>query len=306
MAFKHHTSFSHLLNHKEFIVSAELTPPRHYVLTDFIRKADVVSQYVDYVQINDHLLSKARINNIIAGQQCKLAQLEVVLQFALIHKNRIALQGDLLAMAASELTSLIVLGGYPCSLGSDPDATDVLDLNPIEAISKISALTREGKLFNGDVISPPPPFTIGTIEFPCSKTELSANIDRLEEKIDAGVDFVQIQAVFELAPLEHWMNEIVKRGLNKRARFLGAIFPFKNAERLEELKKIPGLHVPLKLLHRLNKTNTKKESLSILMDLIKGITSINEISGLHIRSIGDEEFVPELVESSGLRQEMIY
>jgi len=299
-------SFADLLKNKEFIVSAELTPPRHYILSDFMRKAEIVDEYVDVIQLNDHLLSKARINNIIPGQQCKLANMEVILQFALIHKNRIAIQGDLLAMAASDLQNLIVLGGYPCSIGSDPNAHDVLDLNAIQAIQKIKNLTENGELFNGEVLSPPPEFIVGTIDFPCEKSNVIKGVDRLEKKIEAGADFVQIQAIFELGRLECWMAEVVKRNLHKQVRFLGAVFPFDSAERLHALREIPGLDVPEKLVRYMEKNNSSIASSKITLDLVEGMKNIDAISGIHIRSIGAEEWVPKIVEASGLGGELVY
>ncbi|WP_109832724.1 methylenetetrahydrofolate reductase [Reichenbachiella versicolor] len=295
-----------LLDCDEYFVSAELTPPRHYDLADFMRKAEIIHEYVDVVQINDHLLSKARINNIIPGQQCHLSEMEVVLQFSLIHKNKIAIQGDLLAMAASGLENLIILGGYPCAIGSDPDATEVHDLDAIEAIKKIKNLTDSGEMFNGEIISPPPTFNIGAIDFACHGPHLSKGVDRLERKIDAGVDFIQLQAIFELESVNEWMNEVVRRGLEKRVKFIGAIFPFENAERLHALTQIPGLDIPQDLITRLEKNNCQKESLRITKELVAGVRQIEPISGLHIRSIGAEEWVPKIIEHCGLRGEVVY
>jgi len=302
----HHLTFATLLKDKDYIVSAELTPPRHYILSDFMRKAEIVDNYVDVIQLNDHLLSKARVNNIIPGQQCKLANIEVILQFALIHKNRIAIQGDLLAMAASGIQNLIVLGGYPCRIGSDPTAKDVLDLNAIEAIKKIKNLTEKGELFNGDLLSPPPQFTIGTIDFPCEKSDVISGVDRLERKIEAGAEFVQIQAIFELTKLECWMEEVAKRNLHKQVRFLASVFPFDSAERLHALCEIPGLDVPNELVTFMEKNNHPHESLNITKKLVEGIKKMEPISGIHIRSIGVEEWVPKIVETCGLGSELVY
>ena len=304
--FDQNISFTALLDSDRFLLSAELTPPRHYDLSEFMAKASLVRQYVDYVQINDHLLSKARINNIIPGQQCKLLDIEVVLQFALIHKNRIAIQGDLLAMAASGLNNIIVLGGYPCMVGPETDAQDVNDLSTIEAIRKIDELSKQGVLFNGDLISPPPNFIMGTIEFPCPKGELFQNIDRLERKIDAGVDFVQIQAVFELDALTRWMEEVVKRNLHQRVRFLGAIFPITSYEHLKRLYQIPSLLIPDTLMRAMEASKDSQFGLKVSKHLSNGIRDMEGITGLHIRSIGSETQIPQLVEYCGLGDQMVY
>lgn len=299
-------SFGELLKTGRFILSAELTPPRHYDLTDFMNKAEIVQEYVDVVQINDHLLSKARLTNLVAGQQCKMAGIEPVLQFALRHKNRIAIQGDLLGMAASGLENIIVLGGYPCSIGSDADAVDVMDLDSIEAVHKIAKLTQAGELFNGEVIYPAPLFNIGVVEFPCSRAFLDENLDRLEQKIGAGASFVQVQAVFETKPMRAWMNKVVERGLHRKARFFGAVFPFSGLERLNALTEIPGLEIPDEVIRRIQQNDTQEESLEVTLELIKEISGVEGISGLHIRSIGAEAWVPRIIEASGMGGKLLY
>lgn len=297
--------FSELLASDKFITSAELTPPRHFDLTSFMEHARIINEYVDVVQINDHLLSRARMSNIIAGMNCKNAGMEPILQFTLRHKNKIALQGDLLAFANLGLENIIILGGYPCAIGTDPTAKDATDLGSVEAIEKISDLTEHGKMFNGDVISPAPVFCVGTIDFPCTPDKMEESFERLEKKIEAGAKYIQVQAVFELGPMELWMKEVVRRGLHKKARFIGAIFPFSGAERLHILKSIPGLSIPQHLLDRIESLDSEAESLAITLELIEGIKAMEGISGLHIRSIGAEDWVPRIIMAAGLAAEMV-
>ncbi|MFY0601270.1 MAG: methylenetetrahydrofolate reductase [Cyclobacteriaceae bacterium] len=299
--------FGKLLKSEKFILSAELTPPRHYDLQDFMAKAEIVNEYVDIVQINDHLLSKARLTNLIAGQQCKLAGMEPVLQFALRHKNRIAIQGDLLGLAAMGLQNIIILGGYPCSIGSETDAVDVLDMGSMEAVEKVSRLTNKGELFNGEIISPPPPFSIGVVEFPCSNAaHFTERLDILEKKIEAGAEFVQMQAVFETDPMCNWMEKVRERKLHQKARFFAGVFPFCRLERLNALMEIPGLDIPHHIVRRIQQNDTELESLNITLELIDELSNIDGISGLHIRSIGAEEWVPKIIEASRFGGGLMY
>ena len=299
-------SFARLLASDKFIISAELTPPRHYDLTKFMESARIVNEYVDVVQLNDHLLSRARMSNLVPGMHLKQMGMEPILQFTLRHRNRIALQGDLLGFANLGLENIIILGGYPCSIGTDPVAKDATDLGSVEAIEKIAALTQRGELFNGDVISPAPKFTVGTIDFPCKPEKMEESFERLELKIAGGATFIQVQAIFELESMAMWMKEVVRRGLHKKARFIGAVFPFSGAERLHVLKEIPGLTIPDNLLQRIESNNSEAESLAITLDLINGIRDIEGISGLHIRSIGAEDWVPRIITAAGLGGELVY
>lgn len=292
-----------LLSERRFLVSAELTPPRHYDLEKLLRHARNMASSVDVVQINDHLLSQARCANMVVGHYVKQAGLEPVLQFSLRHKNRIALQGDLLGMAALGLSNVIILGGYPCSIGSDPDAKEVNDVDSLTALRMTRRMTREGKLWNGDDISPPPHFHVGTIDFPCGEQAIPGAMDRLAEKIDAGASFIQVQAVFELAPMRRWMAAVVERGLHERAHFIAAIFPFAGVDRLKFLQKVPGLVVPDALVERVRQSgDAEAESYRITLELVRGLREIPGLAGIHMRAISAEDWVPRLVEDAELRR----
>lgn len=292
-----------LLDSGQFVVSAELTPPRHYNIKPFIAKAERIAAYVDVVQINDNVLSQARLSNVVAAHFIKQAGLEPVVQMTLRHKNRIALQSDLLGLATLGICNVMILGGYPCSIGTDPDAKDATDISSIEAIAAIHKLTNYGRMFNGDILTPAPNFYLGTIAFPTSTpTNLAKDIDWLEAKIDDGARYIQLQAAFAIEPIQQWMKEVVKRGLHKRAHFIAAIFPFTSLKGLDFLQKIPGLSIPSQLVNRLENSDIKSESLQITLELINDIRAIEGISGIHIRSIRSGDCIPQIVEATGLRK----
>jgi methylenetetrahydrofolate reductase (NADPH) len=296
------TRMQRLLDEGRFLVSAELTPPRHYDLSKLLEHARAMADSVDVVQINDHLLSQARCSNLVVGHYVKELGLEPVLQFSLRHKNKIAVQGDLLGIAALGLGNVILLGGYPCSIGSDPDAHEVSDIDSLAAISLTRRLTTEGRLFNGDLVSPPPVFHLGTIDFPCPDHAIAASMDRLEAKIEAGASFIQVQAVFDLEPMKRWMAAVRERGLDERAHFIAAVFPFAGVARLSFLQKIPGLVVPNHLIERVRSSgDAEAESYAITLELIQGLRQIRGLHGIHMRSIGAEDWVPRLVQAAGLR-----
>lgn len=84
------TRLQTLLNAGQFVVFA-LTPPRHYNMSSVIAKAEKIDPYVDVVQVNDNVLSQARLSNTVAAYFLGQAGLEPVVQLTLRHKNRIAL-----------------------------------------------------------------------------------------------------------------------------------------------------------------------------------------------------------------------
>ena len=292
-----------LLNAGQFVVSAELTPPRHYNMSSVIAKAEKIAPYVDVVQVNDNVLSQARLSNVVAAHFIGQAGVEPVVQLTLRHKNRIALQSDLLGLAALGIRNVIVLGGYPCSIGTDPEALDATDISSVEATAAIHNLTTYGRMFNGDVITPAPDFYVGSIAFPVSSpADLDESMARLEAKINSGVRYIQLQATFDLAPMQRWMEEVRARELHKRVHFIAAIFPFSSLKGIEFLQRIPSISIPNELVERIRSSDSKSESLKVTLELIHGIRAIEGIRGLHMRSIRSGDCIPQIVESAGLRQ----
>lgn len=293
-----------LLNTGQFVVSAELTPPRHYNVNSLINKAEKIAAHVDVVQLNDNVLSQARLSNIVAAHFIKQAGIEPVVQLTLRHKNRIALQSDLLGLAALNIRNVMVLGGYPCSIGTDPDAKDATDISAVNAIAAIHNLTTHGQMFNGDVITPAPDFYLGTIAFPsATPSELDASMALLQTKIDSGARYIQLQASFELTPMQRWMAEVVRRGLHQQVHFIAGVFPFSSWKGLEFLQKIPGIDIPNELFERIRSSH-KSESLKVTVELVQGIRAIEGIRGLHLRSISSGDCIPQIVELAGLRQQV--
>lgn len=283
-----------------FLLSCELTPPRHWDLTPMLRHIDTVIDFVDVVQLNDQLLAQTRCNTLLAADRVRDAGIEPVLQFSLRHKNRIAVQSDLLGIAAAGLRNALILGGYPVKIGTDPDAKDATDIGGIDAIAAASGMTK-GKFFNGDELENPPDLYIGTIEIPCMTDDaIPASIEKLKAKIDAGAKYIQVQAIFDLLPMKRWMEAVVDAGLDKKAHFMAAVFPFSGAERLKFLQQVPGLCVPEDLVQRVSGENGNEESLKITLELVQGIREIKGISGLHVRSIGSEDWIPKIFTEAGL------
>ncbi|GAB4515415.1 MAG: methylenetetrahydrofolate reductase [Haliangiales bacterium] len=289
------------LESDSFLLSAELTPPRGIDLSEMLGHARAVAPYVDVVQINDSLLARARCSTLVAAMKVDELGVEPVLQFSLRHRNRIQVQNDLLGIAAVGLRNLIVLGGYPIHIGSDPEALDATDIRGPDAIRAVSRFATEGRMFNGDSLDARPDLFIGSIEIPCmEERDIPASIDKLTARIDAGARFIQVQAIFDMEPMRAWMAAVRDAGLHERAHFIAAVFPFSGAERLRFLQKVPGLCIPEHVFRRIERERDGSESLRYTVELIDGIRAIPGIKGLHLRSISAESWVPRILSEAGL------
>jgi methylenetetrahydrofolate reductase (NADPH) len=290
-----------LLAAGHFVLSAELTPPRHHNLRPLMAIASKLTPYLDVIQINDNALAQARLSNIVAAQFVWHAGIEPIVQMTLRHRNRIALQSDLLGLAALGIRNLMIVGGYPCSMGSDPEAKDAQDMKTIDAIAAINNLTERGYMFNGEKIMLAPDLFLGTVAYTEVKPQaLDASLDNLEAKINCGAKFVQLQASFDLESIQRWMAEVVKRGLHRKAYFLAALYPFKCEKELILLSRLAGVNIPKWLFTQVRQD--KSASFDFNLELTTGIQAIEGIRGLHFRSIHARNCIPQLVTSARLRE----
>lgn len=289
-----------LLAAGHFVLSAELTPPRHHNLRPLMAIATKLKAYIDVIQINDNAQAQARLSNLVAAQFIWHAGIEPVVQMTLRHRNRIALQSDLLGLAALGIRNLVVVGGYPCSMGSDPEAKNAQDMSSIKAIAAINNLTKRGCMFNGEKIMSSPDFFLGTVAFTeVQPQNIEASLDNLETKINCGAKFVQLQSSFNLDSLQRWMAEAVKRKLHQKAYFLAAMYPFKCEKELNLLHKSTGLKVPDWLFAQIR--CDKSASFEFNLELIQGIRAIEGIRGLHFRSIHSQNSITQLVTAANIR-----
>ena len=260
-----------------------------------------VSEYVDFVPLNDHLLSRVRLSDLVAGMHCKNTGLKLILQFTLC--PRIALQETLLGFANLDLENAITLGGYPCAIGTDPGDQGAPDLGSMEAIASITAMTREGRVFNGDVIAPALKFTVGVTDFPYATDKIEEQHAAAHRKNRRWGQVHPGAGHFRVGP------HAVLDGQS------GAAWPV-------PVGPVPGRHLSLQrgralartarnpwpehLLARVGSRNSERGSLAITLELIRGIRKIEGISGLLIRSMGAEDWALRIIEAASLGGKLVH
>ncbi|MED0658449.1 methylenetetrahydrofolate reductase [Bacillus smithii] len=287
------------VNQKEFTITAELVPPRHWNPRSIIEKAVLFRGYVDAVDISDNLLAVARMSPAVCAFFIKQIGVEPIVQINLRDRNRLGIQSDLLGLAALGIRNITILGGYPAKVGTEPDAKEVYDLPTMELVKYVNRFIQEGKLFDGTVMEEPPQMTIGTVENIVGKP-VKELIDRLEAKVEAGAKFVRTQLVFDLDILEEWMEEARRRDLHNRITIMVSIMPLRDLAHVEKALKIPGVAVPDWVKQRLAAHNDREEGLKIATDIMKKVHEIEGIRGIHIRPLGGgEESIGTIIENAG-------
>ncbi len=284
-------------------VTSECGPPRGSDPEVIIKKAEMIKDHVDAINITDNQTSVTRMCSLAACIRLKLMGLEPVLQMVTRDRNRIALQSDILGAASFDINNILCLSGDHQSFGDCAQGQNVHDIDSIQLVQTVRHMRDEGKFLGGDDINRPPKMFVGAAANPFADP-FEIRVPRLAKKVAAGVEFIQTQCIYNLDKFEQWMKMVCDRGLHEKVNILAGMTPMKTAGMAKYMKnRVPGMDVPDEVVKRLADTPKEKQSeegIKICIEAIQRLKEIEGVRGFHVMAIEWEEKVPEIVEAAGL------
>jgi len=284
-------------------VTSECGPPRGSDGDVITKKAEMIKDYVDAINITDNQTSVTRLCSLAAVIRIKLMGLEPILQMVTRDRNRIALQSDILGAASFDIHNILCLSGDHQSFGDSPQGQNVFDLDSMQLAQTVRYMRDEGKFLGGDDIDRPPQMFIGAAANPFADP-FEIRVRRLAKKVAAGVEFIQTQCIYNLDKFELWMKQARDRGLHEKVYILAGVTPFKSAGMAKYMKKrVPGMDVPDEVVERMSgvpKEKQPEEGINICVESIQRLKEVEGVRGFHIMAIEWEEMVPEIVKRGGL------
>lgn len=296
------SNLERVLSEGKFAVTAEIGPPKGSDPSKIRNKAEIVRGFADAFNVTDNQTAVVRLSSM--GGCCILLEmgLEPVMQITCRDRNRIALQSDVLGAASIGVKNMLFLTGDHQSFGNHPDAKGVYDLDSVQLIQVVKNMRDNGVFQSGDkILSGNPDVFIGAAANPFADP-FEFRVDRLEKKVDAGVEFIQTQSVFNVDKFNVWMDEVRSRGLDKRVHILAGITPLKSLKMTERMKfHVPGVDVPESVYERMkNASDAKSEGFEVALELINEVKNIKGVHGLHITALFWEDIIPSLVKESDI------
>jgi len=282
-------------------VTSECGPPRGSDPEVIIKKADMIKDHVDAINITDNQTSVTRMCSLAACIRLKLMGLEPVLQMVTRDRNRLALQSDILGAASFDINNILCLSGDHQSFGDCSQGQNVHDIDSIQLIQTVRHMRDEGKFLGGDDINRPPKMFVGAAANPFADP-FEIRVPRLAKKVAAGVEFIQTQCIYNLDKFEQWMKMVCDRGLHEKVNILAGMTPMKTAAKYMK-NRVPGMDVPDEVVKRLADTPKEKqgeEGIKICIEAIQRLKEVEGVRGFHVMAIEWEEKVPEIVEKAGL------
>jgi len=287
----------------KFAVTGECGPPRGVDKEVVLKKAQLLKGHVDAVNVTDNQTAIVRMSSIAASMHLLSSGLEPVMQMVVRDRNRIALQSDLLGAYSLGLRNILCLSGDHQVFGSQPDAMNVFDIDSMNLVRMVRDMRDHGRDMSGFELAGAPRMFIGAAANPFADP-FEYRVIRLAKKIDAGVDFIQTQCIYNMDRFRQWIKLAREEGLTEKVYILGGVTPLKSAGMANYMKnKVAGMDIPDEVIKRMQsvpKDKAADEGVEICLETIARLKEEDGVHGVHIMAIEWEEKVAEIVQRAGL------
>ena len=308
--YKSGSNLEKVLASGDFAVTAELGPPKSVDLDVIKSKAQQLVGWVDAVNITDNQTAIVRVSSIAAGKLVIDMGLEPIMQMTCRDRNRLAVQADILGAYLLGIRNILCLTGDHMVFGNHPTARYVFDLDSIQLIQMVKDMRDEKVFASGEEIRNSkkadvmePRMFIGGAANPFADP-FEFRVIRLEKKINAGMDFVQTQCIYDMDRFGQWMGQVRNKGLHEKCKILAGVTPLKSAGMAKYMRdKVAGVAVPDYYIDRMAKAEDPgDEGINICVEQIQRLREIEGVAGIHIMAIEWEQKVPEIVEKAQLKR----
>jgi len=294
-------TFRETLESGHFAVTAEITPPRSASLDALTVAVVALKRAVTAVNLTDGASARVRMSSSAAAIHVKQLGMEPILQVTCRDRNRIALQSDLLGVAAFGVRNVLVLTGDAVEAGDDPDAKPVFDLDSRQLIAALGKMSAEGTTMSGSELTSAPEFFPGAADAPF---EMPGGWvpDALQAKLESGARFIQTQYCFDMVLLERYMARLNDHGLTEKMYFLVGLGPLRSANGARWMRdNLPGTVMPDGIIRRMEAArDPRAEGISICAELLQQARDTNGVAGAHLMAPGLHDEIVEAVELAGM------
>ncbi|WP_136799054.1 methylenetetrahydrofolate reductase [Desulfosediminicola ganghwensis] len=289
-------SFQKRLAANEFVVLAEMHTPKGVNISRLVNDARRMKGKIDGVVIPDMDNGIMRMSSIAGGVLMQQQGIESILHVYCRDRNRMALQGDILAAHVLGIQNLIVAHSEDIENGDHPEAVVVNDLNEVELLKGIAQLQR-GKDMEGFELDGVPTFTTGcTIEPFADEAQMVQQLKLAKDKVAAGASFVITPAVFDITHFSGFYSKVRELGVP----VIPTVFLIKSLAIAQYIATTePSSQISNELINRIRKSpNRDQEGVKIAGETIAALREMTQ--GVLVQTLGWEHKLPEILDAAGM------
>jgi 5,10-methylenetetrahydrofolate reductase len=289
-------SFQKRLTSGEFLVLAEMNTPKGVDISQMITNARRIKGRVDAVVVPDMDNGVMRMSALAGGVLMQQQGIEAIIHVYCRDRNRMALQGDILAAHVLGIQNLVVANSEEMANGDHRDAKPVNDLDELALVKAIGALQKGVDLAGFD-LEGAPGFTTGcTISSFADETEMAAELALAKQKVEAGAQYVVTPPIFDVERVGSFLAEAKSLGVP----VIATIFLIKSVgiARYMALNE-PGAFISEDLIRRIRKASDREsECLKIAGETIAALK--DKVAGVKIETHGWEHRLASILDHAGL------
>ncbi len=248
---------SEKISRGEFVTTVEIVPPQGPDATKAVEQSRILFEAgVDAINIPDGPRALSRMASsylsLIIQQETGG---EAIQHFTCRDRNLLGMVGDFLGAYAVGIKNILIITGDPPKMGTFPDASAVFDVDSI-GLTRVANILNQGRDLGGNVLKKATGFFIGVGANP-GAVNLDEEIRRLEEKRDAGAEYIMTQPVFDPEIFLSFMEKIK----HIKLPVIAGIWPLVSVRNAEFMNnEVPGANVPDQVMERLRSTSSKEEA----------------------------------------------
>ncbi len=290
--------FKEALNSGKFVITSEVAPPKGTNLDKMLHHIDILKNKVDAINVTDHQSSVMRFPSLGGCLAIKEMGGEAIMQMTCRDRNRMALEADLLFAYTRGIRNVLCLTGDAVPVGDHKEAKGVFDLDSLQLLKVIHQM-MSGQDMGGNKLEGSIEFCTGAIVTPEARP-IEPQLIKFEKKVEAGAEFFQTQAIYDLDNFTRFMEYARKF----RIKIMAGIVLLSSARMAKYMtENVPGIFVPQNLIDELSKVPKEavlSKGIEIAGRTIAALKKSAVCDGVHIMAIGKEEVVPDILAAAGL------
>lgn len=288
--------FREAFEQKDFVVTAEVGPPKGTNISELIEHIDLLKDKVDGLNVTDNQTSVMRISSLAICRLILDHGGEPILQLTCRDRNRLALQSELLSAWVLNVKNVLCLTGDFISAGDHPQAKPVFDLDSVQLLQAVGLLNNGSDLAGNEMLGGTDLFA-GAVVTP-EADPIEPQMMKYQKKIMAGAKFIQTQAIYDIENFKRFMENARHEGV----KIMAGIVLLTNAGMARYMNKnVPGIFVPDDLIQELVDAPKGKKldaGIRIAGRMIKQLRDEKICDGVHIMAIGKEGVVPDILKAA--------
>jgi 5,10-methylenetetrahydrofolate reductase len=289
-------SFQKRLQANEFVVLAEMHTPKGVNISRLVTDARRIKGRIDAIVVPDMDNGIMRMNALAGGVLMQQQGVESIIHLYSRDRNRMALQGDILAAHVLGVQNLLVVHSEEMSQGDHSDAKTVDDLDEIGLLKTIQVLQTGKDLAGFDLDGTPAFFTGCSIAPYADESAFAEELVAAQKKVAAGARYIIMPPVFDVQQFASFFSRVKALGVP----VIPTVFLLKSLAIAQYIANSePGARISDELIRRIRKSaDREQEGVQIAGETITALKSMAQ--GVLIQTLGWEHKLPAILDVAGL------